>query len=131
MNIGQAAAATGVSAKRIRYYEQIGLLPATRRSEAGYRVYEDAELHTLRFISSARRLGFSIPQITTLLDLWRDEKRSNAAVRKVARVHIDELENKISEMQAMVDVLTDLADRCHHSTRPACPILDELERSAT
>ena len=130
MNIGQAAAATGVSAKRIRYYEQIGLLQATKRSASGYRVYQETELHTLRFISSARRLGFSISQITTLLDLWRDKKRSNAAVREVARAHINELKNKINEMQAMVNVLSDLAERCHRSSRPDCPILEELERSA-
>lgn len=129
MKISQAAAATGLSAKRIRYYEEIGLLPATGRSEAGYRQYEATDIHTLRFIRSARRLGFSMPQISTLLELWHDRNRSNASVREIAREHIDELNGKISELQAMVSALTDLADRCHRSNRPECPILEELEKS--
>lgn len=130
MKISQAAAATGLSAKRIRYYEEIGLLPATGRNDAGYRLYEAADIHTLRFIRSARRLGFSMPQISTLLELWHDKERSNASVRKIAYAHIDELNGKISELQAMVTALTDLADRCHRSNRPECPILEELEKNA-
>lgn len=129
MNIGKAAAATGVSAKSIRYYEQIGLLASTSRSESGYRIYAASDLHALRFIRSARRLGFSIPQISTLLELWRDQKRSHSAVRAIARTHIDELKSKIEELQAMVNALTELADRCHEGNRPDCPILEELERS--
>jgi len=129
MKISQAAAATGLSAKRIRYYEQIGLLATTGRSDAGYRQYEAADIHTLRFIRSARRLGFSMPQISTLLELWNDKDRSNASVRKVAYAHIDELNDKINELQAMVTALTDLADRCHRSNRPECPILEGLEKS--
>lgn len=129
MNIGQAAAATGVSAKRIRYYEQIGLLGAATRSAAGYRVFGHHDLHTLSFIRRARRLGFSIPQIATLLELWRDQGRSSASVKQLAQTHIQELQEKIAELQSMVDTLQDLASHCDGDARPDCPILNNLERS--
>ncbi len=127
MNIGHAADASGVSAKRIRYYEQIGLIDAATRSGAGYRVYNERDLHALRFIRRARQLGFSISQIDTLLALWRDRKRSNADVKKVALAHVDDLRRKIDELQSMVDTLEDLATRCDGGPRPDCPILVELQ----
>jgi MerR family transcriptional regulator, copper efflux regulator len=129
MNIGQAAEATGVSAKRIRYYEQVGLLEPAQRSDAGYRVYEDRDLHTLRFIQRARRLGFSLAQVSELLKLWHDQGRSSGQVKAVAMKHIDELHSKIDELQSMVDTLTHLANRCDGGARPDCPILSELQRS--
>ncbi len=129
MNIGQAADATGVSAKRIRYYEQVGLLEPAQRSDAGYRVYAAPDLHTLRFIQRARRLGFSLPQVSELLALWRDRGRSSRQVKAVAMKHVDELRSKIDELQSMVDTLTHLAIRCDGDERPDCPILHDLERS--
>ncbi len=131
MNIGHAADASGVSAKRIRYYEQIGLIDAATRSGAGYRVYNERDLHALRFIRRARQLGFSISQIDTLLALWRDRKRSSADVKKVALAHVDDLRRKIDELQSMVDTLEDLATRCDGGPRPDCPILVELQGVAS
>ena len=127
MNIGQAADGAGVSAKRIRYYEQIGLVDAAKRSGAGYRVYDERDLHSLRFIRRARRLGFSIPQIATLLALWRDRQRSSADVKKIVLTHVGDLRGKIAELQSMVDTLEDLAARCEGDSRPDCPILAELQ----
>ena len=127
MNIGQAADGAGVSAKRIRYYEQIGLIVAAKRTDAGYRVYDERDLHTLRFIHRARQLGFSLPQIATLLALWQDRRRSSANVKKVALAHVAELSMKITELQSMVDTLEDLAARCDGDPRPDCPILAELQ----
>jgi MerR family copper efflux transcriptional regulator len=129
MNIGQAAAATGVSAKRIRYYEQIGLLGRAKRSVSGYRVFEQDDLHTLSFIRRSRRLGFSMPRISALLELWQDQGRSSADVKRLVETHLDELREKIRELQGMVDTLQHLADRCDGDKRPDCPILHDLERS--
>lgn len=125
-NIGAAAGLTGVSAKMIRHYEGIGLIPPANRTFANYRLYSDADLHRLRFIKRARTLGFSMKQIEALLGLWNDPKRASADVRKLARAHVAELEQKIAEMQAMQRTLEDLARRCHGDHRPECPILDDL-----
>ncbi len=127
MNIGQAATAAGISAKRIRYYEQIGLIDEAARSEAGYRLYGERDLHTLRFVQRARQLGFSIAEIVTLLALWRNQRRSSADVKRVALAHVGELRAKIAELQSMVDTLQDLADHCEGDVRPDCPILMQLQ----
>ena len=127
MIIGQAADAAGVSAKRIRYYEQIGLIDTARRSGAGYRVYDERDLHSLRFIRRARQLGFAIPDIATLLALWRDRRRSSADVKEIALAHVEELRSKITELQSIVDTLEDLAAHCDGDSRPDCPILAELQ----
>lgn len=127
MNIGEAADAAAVTAKRIRYYEQIGLVSPAPRTDAGYRVYSDRDIHTLRFIRRARGLGFSIAQITTLLALWQDKSRSSADVKAVASAHVRSLLTKIRDLQSMVDTLTDLATRCDGDARPDCPILGELQ----
>ena len=129
MNIGQAADATGVSAKRIRYYEQVVLLKPAQRSDAGYRVYAARDLHALHFIQRARRLGFSLPQVSELLALWRDQGRSSRNVKAVATKHVEELRSKIDELQSMVDTLTHLAKRCDGDDRPDCPLLSDLQRS--
>ena len=126
MNIGEAAKATGVSAKMIRYYESVGLIDPAARSESGYRVYSENDLHVLRFIKRARKMGFSMERIETLLGLWRDGDRNSAEVKKLALGHIAELEKQIAEMQAVAGTLRKLAATCHGDTRPDCPILDDL-----
>jgi Cu(I)-responsive transcriptional regulator len=126
MTIGQAAKSSAVSAKMIRHYESIGLLPKAHRTEAGYRLYDEADVHTLRFIQRARSLGFPLETIRTLLALWRNRRRSSAHVKDLAERHIGDLERKITEMQSMVRTLRHLAYNCHGDERPDCPILDDL-----
>jgi len=125
-NIGEAAELSGVSAKMIRHYESIGLIPEAGRTFAGYRIYSDADVHRLQFIKRARALGFPIKQIEILLGLWSSRSRTSAEVKKLAQAHADELSLKIREMQAMQRTLQDLANRCHGDDRPECPILDDL-----
>ena len=128
-NIGHAAQASGVSAKMIRHYEEIGLIAQAARTEAGYRTYIDADTHTLRFIKQARNLGFSIKQIGALLGLWQDQARSSREVKALAQEHIAELDAKICEMQAMKTTLERLVLCCHGDARPDCPILDGLAQA--
>jgi len=128
MNIGEASSATGVSAKMIRYYETIGLIRAAARTEAGYRVYGDEDVHTLRFIRSARDLGFSVEQIEELLALWRDRSRASANVKAVALRHIEELEQKARELHNMAATLRHLAEHCRGDQRPNCPIIESLAK---
>ena len=123
MNIGQAASASGVTAKMIRYYESIGLVPAAPRTDSGYRVYGDRELHTLRFIRRARKLGFSLERIAGLLSLWQDGGRASADVKRIALDHVAELEERIRELTEMRDTIATLAACCHGDERPDCPIL--------
>lgn len=126
LNIGQAARACGMSAKMIRHYEQVGLLPAARRTEAGYRQYGDADVHTLRFIRQSRELGFSIEQIRALLGLWQDRSRPSREVKALAEQHLAGLEAKLRELQGMKAALSRLVDCCHGDDRPDCPILERL-----
>lgn len=126
LNIGEAADLTGMTAKMIRHYEQIGLIPPANRTFANYRLYGDADLHRLRFIKRARSLGFSMKQIEALLDLWNNPKRASAHVQKLARAHADALGEKIRELEAMQRTLLGLARHCHGDARPECPILDDL-----
>ena len=128
MNIGQAAEASGVSAKRIRYYEQIGLIGSVKRTQSGYRVYDKRDLRTLNFVRCARQLGFSIPEISSLLKLWQDDRRSSASVKQIALPHVGEMRAKIAEMQSMVNTLQQLADCCDGDSRPDCPTLEDLQR---
>ena len=126
VNIGAAAAVSGVTAKMIRHYEAIGLLrPAERRSNA-YRDYGERDIHELRFIRRARRLGFSIAEITELLALWRDRGRPSREVKRIAEAHIGDLQSRAAEMQAMANTLRKLVAACHGDDRPDCPILDDL-----
>lgn len=126
MNIGEAAKASGVSTKMIRHYEAIGLIAHSKRSDAGYRLYNDNDLNTLRFIRRARSLGFSLDNIGLLLSLWQNRERASADVRELALKHIDELNQKISALSEMRDVLQELASSCHGDKRPECPILSSL-----
>ncbi|HEX2146939.1 MAG TPA: Cu(I)-responsive transcriptional regulator [Pseudorhizobium sp.] len=130
MNIGQASDASGVSAKMIRYYEEIGLIRPMGRTGNNYRVYGEEEVHILRFIKRARNLGFSLEETETLLKLWQDKDRTSAAVKEVAQVHISDLERRIAEMQGMVKTLKHLSHCCNGDNRPNCPILDDLAGSA-
>jgi MerR family copper efflux transcriptional regulator len=128
MNIGQAAQASGISAKLIRYYESIGLVPKATRTESGYRVYSEFDVHLLQFIKRARTLGFSIERIQLLVSLWRNKRRSSREVKRIALDHVAELKAKIAEMQAMSETRQELADACHGDHRPERPILHDLER---
>ena len=125
-NIGEAAALTGVTAKMIRHYESIGLIPPANRTFANYRLYNDADLHRLRFIKRSRSLGFSMKQIETLLGLWNDPRRASAEVKQLAKAHAKALGEKIRELEAMQRTLETLARHCHGDHRPECPILDDL-----
>src|SRR5690606_8028472 len=125
-NIGEASALSGVSAKMIRHYESIGLIPPPARSFANYRLYRDADVHRLRLIRRARDLGFPMKQIETLLALWGDPQRSSAEVKRVALEHVGELSERIRQMQAMQRTLEHLAHCCQGDDRPDCPILDDL-----
>lgn len=126
MNIGQAAERSGVSAKMIRYYEQIGLIDPPGRTESNYRVYGADEVHVLRFIKRARTLGFSVEETGLLLGLWQDKSRSSAEVREIASGHVTALETKIAELETMVKTLKHLVHCCQGDDRPDCPILDDL-----
>ena len=126
VNIGQASKASGVSAKMIRHYEEVGLIPAASRTESGYRQYNEAEVHSLRFIRHARDLGFSIAQIGELVGLWQNRRRSSSRVKALALAHVAELERKVANLQAMKETLEHLAHCCHGDDRPECPILDRL-----
>lgn len=127
MVIGEAAAASGVSAKMIRHYEAIGLLAPARQAN-GYRDYSQRDVQVLRFIRTARNLGFGLGEIRRLLALWQDRNRSSAEVRKIALAHIAELERKAAELAAMAATLRALAEACHGDDRPDCPILERLEK---
>ncbi len=129
MNIGVAAARSGVSPKMVRHYESLGLLPAVPRTESGYRRYGERELHTLRFIRHARALGFSMAEIAELVKLWQNRRRASADVKRIALAHIADLDRKMVELAAMKATLQRLASCCHGDQRPDCPILDELAQT--
>jgi Cu(I)-responsive transcriptional regulator len=128
LNIGAASEASGVSAKMIRHYESIGLIPRASRTQSGYRLYSANEIHELRFIRGARDLGFSVAEIGELLRLWRDQRRPSSKVKALALERIRALDVKIAELQAMKATLEQLARNCHGDSRPQCPILDTLAR---
>jgi Cu(I)-responsive transcriptional regulator len=126
MNIGQAARASGVSAKMIRYYEQVGLLPSPQRTASGYRVYADTDVDVLRFVRRARDLGFSLEAIGELISLWRNQDRASSTVKALALGHVDILRRRIAELDDMARTLEHLAGTCAGDHRPDCPIIDEL-----
>ena len=130
MNIGQAAQASGMTAKMIRYYESIGVIAAAIRTDAGYRQYTDTEVQTLRFIKRSRDLGFSVTRIKALLALWQDRTRKSLDVNGLARQYIAELDHDIQKLQSMRDQLQHLAGSCQGSDRPECPILDDLANAS-
>ncbi|MFW1734333.1 Cu(I)-responsive transcriptional regulator [Acinetobacter sp. ULE_I001] len=128
MNIGKLSQSVGISAKMIRYYEQIGLIPIVGRSNAGYRSYTTQDAERLKFIRSSRSLGFSVAEIADLLDLWNNKNRQSADVKQMALSHIEKLEIRIQELQKMTNTLQDLINCCAGDERPNCPILDGLQQ---
>jgi MerR family copper efflux transcriptional regulator len=126
MNIGEAAKASGVSAKMIRHYESVALFPQASRTASGYRQYTGRDVNTLRFIRQSRDLGFSIEQIRELLSLWQNRRRPSRQVKALAQAHIRELEQKVQELQAVKATLEHLVHCCHGDDRPDCPILETL-----
>ena len=130
MTIGQAAKASGVSAKMIRYYERIGLVAQADRSTGNYRTYGDADVHTLQFIRRARDLGFPLAAVRRLLTLWQDRSRSSRDVKRIALATVGDLRRKLEELQLMVRTLEHLAAHCHGDEWPECPILDDLANRA-
>jgi MerR family copper efflux transcriptional regulator len=125
-NIGEAAARSGVSAKMVRHYESLGLLPTVARTDSGYRQYGESEVHTLRFIRRGRDLGFSMAEIAELLKLYQNRRRASGDVKRIALAHVADLERRMNEMAEMKRTLEHLAHCCHGDERPDCPILDEL-----
>lgn len=126
VNIGEAARLSGVSAKMVRHYESLGLLPKVGRTDAGYRQYSEAEVHTLRFIKRSRELGFSMEEIAELVGLWQNRRRASASVRRIAQKHAQELAQRIEAMQGMQRTLQHLIHCCQGDDRPDCPILEDL-----
>lgn len=126
VTIAQAADISGLSAKMIRHYEQIGLIRKPVRGENQYRHYSQTDLHELCFIRRARELGFSLEDIRQLLSLWRDRQRSSADIKAIAIHHIEEMERKAASLMAMSQTLKLLAERCNGDDRPDCPILAAL-----
>ncbi|WDM59913.1 Cu(I)-responsive transcriptional regulator [Pseudomonas sp. NEEL19] len=126
MNIGQAARRSGLSTKMIRYYESIGLLKPATRSDNGYRLYRDEDLHSLAFIKRSRDLGFSLEEVGKLLTLWQDRQRASADVKALAMQHIDELNRRIEELVTLRNTLGELVSHCQGDDRPDCPILSDL-----
>lgn len=129
MNIGEAAAASGISRKMIRYYEESGLLTPAPRSSAGYRIYNANSIQQLSFIKRARDLGFSLERIKTLLDLWQNTDRHSADVKALAQQYMTELDQDIMHLQSMRQQLAQLVDQCHGDGQPACSILDGLAQN--
>lgn len=126
MNIGTVARESGVPAKTIRYYESIGLIPPAERAENGYRHYSRTDIETLRFIQRARNLGFAVKDVGSLLALWRDRNRASSDVKRLALEHVQGIEERIGELQAIRATLLELTERCHGDDRPDCPILAGL-----
>ena len=126
MRIGEAARRSGMAAKTIRFYEEVGLIRPAARADNGYREFSEDDVRTLRFIHRARDLGFSVDEVTTLLSLWQDRERASASVKALAMDHVERIERKMAELASMRDAIVDLAERCHGDDRPDCPILEDL-----
>ena len=126
MTISQAAARSGVPPKTIRFYEEAGIIEPAARSVNRYRAYDDSDVHTLRFVHRARRLGFPLKDVAALLDLYRNTKRASRDVKKLALKRVAELDRRIAELTAIRDAIANLAKQCRGDHRPECPILDEL-----
>ena len=124
--IGVAARRAGISARMVRHYESLGLISGVARTDSGYRQYTEADVHALHFIRRSRDLGFSMEEIAELLGLWHDRSRASSQVKRIAQQHIDDLSERIAQMQAMQRSLQTLVSCCQGNDRPDCPILDDL-----
>lgn len=129
MTIGELAKKTGVNAKLIRHYESIGLISKATRTASGYRIYQDNDIHILRFVKRSRNLGFPMKEIKQLLGLWKNKGRASRDVKALALQHLNLLEKKILELQEMADALKILSKNCHGDQRPDCPILDNISEN--
>lgn len=129
MNIGEAAKASGVNSKLIRHYESIGIIPKASRSDSGYRRYSESDVHMLSFVRRARSLGFSMKEIKKLVSLWRNRARKSSDVKALTLGHIQDLEEKIRDLQSMRSALLELSKNCHGDDRPGCPILETLSNN--
>lgn len=129
MNIGKAALKAGLSAKAIRYYEQVGLMPQPARAENGYRHYTEEAVETLRFIHQARRMGFSVNECRNLVDLYKDKGRASADVKSMTLAHIADIDQRIAELQSIRATLAELAAKCQGDDRPDCPIINDLAQA--
>jgi len=127
MNIGEVSSLAGVNSKMVRRYESLGIIPKAGRTGAGYRQYSHNDVHVLKFVKRSRELSFSMKDIKQLVSLWRNKSRSSAQVKVIATKHIDELQKKLNEIQAMLNTLKYLAKNCSGDQRPDCPILKELD----
>lgn len=127
MNIGQAARASGISARMIRHYESIGLVPLPPRSPGGYRCYDESAVARLRFLKLARAVGFESEEIKRLLSLWQNPRRSARDVKRLAESHLADVEARIEQMRMIAASLSHLVEHCHGEDRPDCPILEALE----
>ena len=130
MNIGELSKSSGVTTKLIRHYESIGLIPKTRRTNNGYRLYSEDDVHYVRFIKRSRELGFSLEDIKSLIGLWKNKSRSSKQVKQLAEKHLEELNLKLKQIKDMTDTLKHLVNHCHGDHRPDCPILKKLETEA-
>ncbi len=126
MNIGEASKLSGISVKMIRKYEDSGIIPKARRNESGYRSYSEKDVHTLKFVKTSRSLGFSMKDIKELLSLWKNTSRTSANVKRIAEKHVESLEQKVDEINMMLNTLKHLTKNCHGDNRPNCPILSNL-----
>jgi len=125
MNIGDVSTRSGLPAKTIRYYEDIGLVKPLRDTN-GYRAFREQELHKLSFLARARALGFTIEDCRTLLALYEDDTRASSDVKLIAEEHLDKIEQKIADLGSMRDTLSELVETCAGDHRPDCPILKDL-----
>jgi len=127
LSIKDASARSGLPAKTIRYYEDVGLV-TPERQDNGYRSFSEADVHKLAFLGRTRAFGFSIEDCRRLLALWEDESRASAEVKQLARAHLEEIDAKIAQLQGLRDTLSDLVSCCRGDNRPDCPILKDLAK---
>lgn len=125
ISIGEAAEKSGLPAKTIRYYEEIGLV-RPMRSANGYRAFGERQLEALTFLAQARSLGFSIEECRELLMLQANEGRASADVKRLTVAHLAQIDAKIAELQAMRRTLSEMAERCAGNDGSDCAILNEL-----
>ena len=127
MTIGQVASGAGVNVQTVRYYERRGLLPEAPRTSGGYRMYDPEAIARLRFIKRSQDLGFSLKEITELLELRVEHGAACATVEAKTKEKIAMVEEKIDELQRIKAVLDELSRACDlREPTSDCPILEAL-----